>query len=245
VPADPWAILLRARAADRPSGLEWAAWLCDSWIDLHGTDPAVRAGLARLAGRRVVIVAMDRHAHRDSAARPLAAGYRLAERAVRLADRLGLPVLTLIDTPGAEPGPASESDGVATAIANTLSAMAGCRSPTVALCVGEGGSGGAMALGHTDRLLTLSGAVFSVIGPEAGSTILYRDPSHARQLSRVLRITAGDLRALGIVDGVLPESGPAAVEQVRTAVSAAIDGAVVGDRDRRTATATARVLRAA
>src|SRR5262249_12422222 len=115
----------------------------------------------------------------------------------------------------------------------------------VALCVGEGGSGGAMALGHADRLLTLSGAVFSVIGPEAGSMILYRDPAHARQLSRALRITAADLRALGVVDGALHESGPAVVERVRAAVSAALDGAVVGDRDRRTARATARALRAA
>ncbi|MDQ7908556.1 carboxyl transferase domain-containing protein [Phytohabitans sp. ZYX-F-186] len=242
VPAEPWWILARARHRSRPSGVEWAAWLCDSWVELHGADPAVRAGLARVGGERVVVVAMDRHAGGDGAARPRPAGYRLAQRAVRLADRIGCPVLTLIDTPGAEPGPTAESDGVAQEIAGTLVAMAACRTPTVALCVGEGGSGGAMALGHADRLLMLDGAAFSVIGPEAASAILYRDSSHARQLAADLRITAADLSTLGLVDGVVPESGPGTVATVRAAVLDALATARIGDRDRRTATATARAL---
>jgi acetyl-CoA carboxylase alpha subunit len=117
-------------------------------------------------------------------------------------------------------------------------AMAGCRTPTVALCVGEGGSGGAMALAHTDRLLILDGAVFTVIGPEAGSMILYRDPGRAPELAAALRITAGDLHGFGIVDAVLPED----VRTVRTAVCDALAGAEAGDRDRRTAAATTRML---
>ncbi|MEU4244547.1 carboxyl transferase domain-containing protein [Actinoplanes sp. NPDC026619] len=242
LPSDPWAVLSRARGRRRPSGLEWAAWLTESWVDLRGRDPAVRAGLASIGGLRTVVVAMDRHARGDGGARPDAAGFRLAQRAVRLADRLRLPVLTLVDTPGAEPGPAAESDGVAGEIAGTLLAMAGCRTPTVALCVGEGGSGGAMALAHTDRLLMLSGAVFSVIGPEAASMILYRDPGRAAELASAMRITAKDLHALGLIDGVVPESGPDAVRVVRDAVAQALAAATVGDRDRRTAAATVRAL---
>jgi acetyl-CoA carboxylase alpha subunit len=242
LPSEPWSVLVRARGRSRPSGLEWAAWLCESWVDLHGRDPAIRAGLATVGGQRVVVVAMDRHAWAGGGTRPGPAGYRLAQRAVRLADRLALPVLTLIDTPGAEPGPAAESDGVAAEIAGTLLAMAACRTPTVALCVGEGGSGGAMALAHVDRLLVLAGGVFSVIGPEAGSMILYRDAGHARELAGSLRITAIDLHGLGLVDDVVAESGPAVVADVRAAVLSALDAAVVGDRDRRTAAATSRAL---
>lgn len=242
VPGGAWALLTRARAAGRPSGLEWAAWLAQSWVDLHGRDPVIRAGLATLGGLRLVIVAMDRHARGDGAARPGADAFRLAQRAVRLADRLRLPVLTIVDTPGAEPGPAAEADGVAAEIAGTLLAMAACRTPTVSLCVGEGGSGGAMALAHTDRLLILSGAVFSVIGPEAGSMILYRDPGRAPELAAALRITAADLHALGIVDGIVPESAPDPVATARTAILDALSAAQVGDRDRRTAAVTARVL---
>lgn len=238
VPQDAWSVLGRARGRERPSGLEWAGWLTESWVDLHGRDPAIRAGLARIGGQRVVVVATDRHAHGDGGARPDAAGFRLAQRAVRLADRLRLPLLTLVDTPGAEPGPDAESDGVAGEIAATLLSMAGCRTPTVSLCVGEGGSGGAMALAHADRLLILDGAVFSVIGPEAGSMILYRDPGRARELAAALRITARDLHGLGIVDAVVAED----VKTVRTAVCDALAAAVVGDRDRRTAAATERAL---
>src|SRR5690606_17320671 len=100
-----WRTLLTARGRRRPSGLEWAAALCSSWVDLHGTDPVIRAGLATIGGRRAVVIAMDRHARADGAARPGPDGYRLAQRAVALADQLRLPILTLVDTPGAEPGP--------------------------------------------------------------------------------------------------------------------------------------------
>jgi acetyl-CoA carboxylase carboxyl transferase subunit beta len=242
VPEDAWAALLRARSGDRPSGLEWAAWLTDGWVEIRGADPAMRAGLAVIAGRRAVVVAMDRHAFGDAAARPRPGAFRLAQRAFALAQRLRLPVLTLVDTPGAEPGPEAEADGVAGEIARTLIAMAGLTVPTVALCVGEGGSGGAMALAHADRFLMLSGSVFSVIGPEAGAALLYRDSSLAPRLAKALRITAADLYPLGVVDAVLDESVGDVVGHVRAAVGEALATGEVGDRETRNDRLAARNL---
>lgn len=238
-PAREWDLLARARAPDRPSGLEWAAWLTDSWVELHGRDPAIRAGLATVGGGRVVVVAMDRHVRGDAAARPGPDAYRLAQRAIRLADRLGLPVLTLIDTPGADPAPDAERHGVAAELAGTLLALAELRTPSVALCVGEGASGGAMALGHADRLLVLAGAVFSVIGPAAGAAILYRDPTRAPELARDLQLTAPSLLRLAVVDEIVPERVPA----VAAAVAAALATAEVGARLTRPDQATQRALR--
>jgi acetyl-CoA carboxylase carboxyl transferase subunit beta len=238
-PADPYATLLAARDGERPSGLEWAAWLTDSWVELRGRDPSVRAALARIGGQRSVVIAMDRHAFGDGAAKQGPDAFRLAQRAIRLADRLGLPVLTLIDTPGADPSPGSEAGGVAGEIARTLLALAELRGPSVALCVGEGGSGGAMALAHADRLLILDGAVFSVIGPEAGAAVLYRDRTRAAELTRSFRLTSGELARLGIVDAVVPET----VAAVRQAVARALGEACPGDRLRRPDHATAATLR--
>lgn len=233
VPSDAWDAVLQARRISRPSGWDWAAWICDGWVDLHGTDPSVRAGLASIGGLRAVVVAMDRHAYGDAAARQRPAGYRLAQRALGLAARLGLPVLTLIDTPGADPGPQAEAEGVAGEIARTLLAMSDLPVPSVALCVGEGGSGGAMALAHADRLLMLSGAVFSVIAPEAGAAILYRDAAHAPALARSLRLTAGGLYALGAIDGLIEEAAPELARRVRGTIMEALIQARPGEREAR------------
>lgn len=238
VTGDAYDLLLRARDKARPSGLEWAAWLTDEWVELRGSDVSIRAALASIAGQRVVVIAMNRHAFGDAAAKPGPGAFRLAQRAIRLADRLGCPVVTLIDTPGADPSPGSEAAGLAGEIARTLLSMAELRGPSVALCVGEGGSGGAMALGHADRFLLLQGAVFSVIGPEAGATILYRDPARAAGLARTLRITAADLLRLGIIDAVVPEI----ITDVRQAVVRALDEARPGDRLARPRRATAAAL---
>ena len=231
-----WEEYGRARAHGRPSGLDWAALLCDSWVDLHGVDPTVRAGVAEFDGRSVVVVALDRYA---ADGRPVPAGFRLAQRAVALADRLRLPVLTLVDTPGAHPGPASEADGIAGEIARTFAALDAVSSPTVCVCVGEGGSGGALALGHTDRLLLLQHAVFSVIGPEGAAAILERDSGKAREVAERLKPTSRELLALGIVNEVVAET----VDAVRTAVSRALHDARPGDRLRRVDAATARWVR--
>ncbi len=230
-----WGEVLRARAAGRPTGIDRAARLCTSWLELRGGDAVVRAGLASAAGRRCVVVATDRY-HRDGRPRP--AGFRLVQRAVGLAGRLGLPVVTLVDTPGADPSPASEADGLAHEIARTFAAIAECPTPVVSVCVGEGGSGGALALSFADRLLMVEHAVFSVIGPEGAAAILERDPGMAAVVADRLRLTSADMAALGIVDEVIAE-GQTALD---AAVAGALDAAVVGERVTRFDRATARWL---
>jgi acetyl-CoA carboxylase carboxyl transferase subunit beta len=228
-----WGQVQLARAANRPSGIDWAALLCSSWTELRGLDPTVRAGLATLDGQRLVVVAQDRHA---GGGRPTPAGYRLAQRAIALAGRIGLPLLTLIDTPGADPGPEAEADGVAAEIARTFAAMDALPTSSVAVCVGEGGSGGALALAAADRLLIQRHAVFSVIAPEGAAAILERDATRAPEVAERLKLTAPDLLDLGIVDAVVGEvlDGDTilrALEQVEP-----------GDRRRRNDAATARWL---
>ncbi|MEW2622489.1 carboxyl transferase domain-containing protein [Streptomyces sp. NPDC048106] len=234
----PHELLRAARRSSRPSGLEWAAWLTDSWTELAGCDPALRAGLATVGERPVLVLAMDRFAgaHRHGAPGPGA--YRLAQRALELAGRLKLPVLSLVDTPGAFPGPASEAGGLAGEIARTLARFETLPTVSITLVVGEGGSGGAMALAHTDRLLMLEGAAFCVIGPELGAAILHRDATRAPGLATAFRITPADLVGLGVADAVLPES----VTGVRTAVLHALRRARVGERRTRPALVTAEAL---
>jgi len=233
----PWLEVLRARARSRPSGIDHAARLCDSWVDLHGPDPTVRAGLARIGRLRLVVIANDRHA---GTGRPGPAGFRLARRAATLAERLGLPILTLVDTPGAEPGPESEAGGIAHEIAETLATFTDIAVPTVSVCVGEGGSGGALALAVCDRLLMLEHAVFSVIGPEGAATILGRDAARAPDYAARLRLTASDVVALGVADAVVPEHDPRVLD---AAIVKALDAAAPGDRLRRLDAATARWVR--
>jgi acyl-CoA carboxylase subunit beta len=233
--SDAWIEVLRSRAVGRPSGIDRAARLCSSWVELRGTDPTVRAGLARVAGRRCVVVATDRYC---ASGRPTPAGFRLVQRAVGLAGRLGMPVVTLVDTPGADPSPEAEVDGVASEIARTLAALASCPTPTVSVCVGEGGSGGALALSYTDRLLMLEHATFSVIAPEGAAAILERDATRAAEVADRLRITSGDMLELGIVDEVIGEDQGA----LDDAVAQALQEASADERDRRWDAVTARWL---
>jgi acetyl-CoA carboxylase carboxyl transferase subunit beta len=231
-----WEEVQRARAPERRTGIDHAARLCSSWVELRCADPTVRSGLSSVAGRRAVVIALDRHA---GSGRPRPAGYRLARRAIALAGRLGLPLLTLVDTPGAEPGPEAESGGIALEIALTFAAMGELPTVSVALCVGEGGSGGALALAHADRLIMLDHAVFSVIAPEGAAAILARDAAQAPLLAERLRLTARDQVDLGIADAVVAEDDRA----VAQAVASALAEARPGDRLRRADAATARALR--
>ncbi|MBY4039229.1 acetyl-CoA carboxylase carboxyl transferase subunit beta [Rhodococcus fascians] len=231
------------RSKHRPSGLEWAALLTESWTEIKGSDPSMRAGLATVAGVRCVVVAMDRHARGNASARQTPAAFILAQRAVDLAARLALPVLTLIDTPGAEPSPGSEAAGIAREIARTLRSLDRLPTGSVALCVGEGGSGGAMALAHADRFLMLEHSVFSVIGPEAAAVILWRDSRRADEATRALRIDARSLLDLGVADAVLSSSTSAnALDQTKTAIAAALLEAKPGQRNIRIDNASHRWL---
>jgi acyl-CoA carboxylase subunit beta len=235
-PNDAWAAVEHVRSATRSSGWQWAAALCDSWVELKGLDPVLRAGIATLAGKRVIMIACDRHI---GAGRLTPKAYQLARRALKMADRLHLPFVSLIDTPGAEPGPDAERGGIAFEIAKTFVAQASLRVPSIALCVGEGGSGGALALGACDRLFLLPDSIFSVIGPEGAAVILGRDASRAPEFAKLLKITAPELLQLGAIDGVV--SGD--VETVRTQLLAALDHAQPGDRARRHDALTVRWLR--
>lgn len=211
-----WAEVARARRIGRPSGIDVAAALVDSWTELAGVDPTVRAGLATVDDRRLVVIAEDRYADHG---RPTPGGYALAQRAIALASRRGLPIVTLIDTPGAEPGSASEQGGIARAIAETFLALGEAPVPTVAVCVGEGGSGGALAFGVADRVLIQRHAVFSVIGVEGAAAILHRDPSRAPQVAEQLRLTSHDLVDLGLADRVVPDDVDRTVAAIRDALA--------------------------
>ena len=232
-----WLEVQRARARSRPSGIDHAARLCDSWVELRGVDPTVRAGLARIGSHRAVVIANDRHA---GTGRPGAAGFRLARRAMGLAERLRIPLLTLVDTPGAEPGPVAEAEGVAAEIAATSAALSEMSVPTVSLCVGEGGSGGALALAACDVALILEHAVFSVITPEGAAAILARDPAQAARYAADLRLTANEVVQLGVAHAVVGETDAGAID---AALIAALESARPGDGLRRFDRATARWVR--
>ncbi len=203
-----WETVELARHADRPSGRELLHLVFDDVVELHGDrvgqdDDSVVAAIARLAGRVVVVVAQERRS--ANGGRTRASGYRKAQRAFTLAERFSLPLITLVDTPGAATDAHAEASGITAAVAESLARLGRLRTQVVNVVVGEGGSGGALALSMGDRLLMLENAIFSVIGPEAASTILYRDADHARELAARLKLTAADLLRLRIVDRVLTE----------------------------------------
>ena len=237
-PKTAWAAVLAARDPACPSGDGWAAAVVDdeSWTPMRAMppDPCINAGIASIDGRRIVVVTMNR-------GRPRPEGFRLVQRAAQLAGRVGMPLVTFIDTPGADPGPASEAGGIAGEIARTFATLDALTTPSVAVCVGEGGSGGALAVAHCDRLLMLEHAIFSVIGPEGAAAILDRtdEPEAVARRAADLKLTSADLLELGVVDEVLRDDPRA----VRRAVIRALGDAVPGDRRRRPDAATGRWLR--
>src|SRR5579864_2421081 len=203
-----WETVELARHAGRPSGRRLVAGVFEHSVELHGDrvgedDDSIAAVVARLAGRAVVVVAQDRRS--SSGGKTRASGYRKAQRAFTLAERFKLPLITLVDTPGAATDAEAEASGITAAVAESLARLSRLRTQVINVVVGEGGSGGALALSTGDRLLMLENAIFSVIGPEAASTILYRDAAHARELAGHLKLTARDLVGLKLVDRIVPE----------------------------------------
>jgi acyl-CoA carboxylase subunit beta len=203
-----WETVELARHPDRPTGRNLAHRVFADFFELHGDrvgseDDSVMAGIGWLAGRVVVVVAQDRHS--ANAGRTQASGYRKAQRAFTLAERFALPLVTLVDTPGAATDTEAEASGITGAVAESLARLGRLRTVVVNVVVGEGGSGGALALSTGDRLLMMENAIFSVIGPEAASTILYRNADHAQELAARLKLTAADLHKLRLVDRIVPE----------------------------------------
>ncbi len=203
-----WARLQQVRDPGWPKGPAILDVLLEEAIELRGDrtgapdDEAVVVRAGRLRGTNQSVVAVGQNAVGDGRIRP--EGFRKAIRAIELGGRLRLPVLTLIDTRGADPLASSEASGVAVAIAGTFEAMLACPAPTLAVLTGEGGSGGALAMAIADRVLAWPSAVFSVIAPEGAAAILYRDTSRAPELAERMRIGVPDLIALGLVDAVIP-----------------------------------------
>ncbi|MFI7515801.1 acetyl-CoA carboxylase carboxyltransferase subunit alpha [Micromonospora echinofusca] len=227
---DAWETVRLARHPGRPTTLDYLETAFDGFVELHcdrlGADcPAVVGGLARLDGRPVMVVGHQKgHTTAELVGRNFGmaspAGHRKALRLMRLAARLGLPVVTLVDTPGADPGVRAEEQGQAAAIAENILALTVLPTPVVAVITGEGGSGGALALAVADRVLMLQHAVYSVISPEGCAAILWPDRGAAPQAARALRLTAPDLCRLGIVDDLVPEPAPAAHHDPQAAARA-------------------------
>jgi acetyl-CoA carboxylase carboxyl transferase subunit beta len=206
-PADRWALVQSIRDPRWPSGRAWLEALASRSFELHGDrtgidDPALVTALARVGSERVVVIAQDRHAG-DGLVTP--AGYRKALRALRIAARLNLPVLTIIDGPGAAVGRDADVHGIAYWLAECFAALLDHPTPVVALVVGQGSSGGAIALAAADRIFMLERSIFTVIAPEGAAAIISRDAARAAEWADALRLSAADALALGLVDGVVPE----------------------------------------
>jgi acetyl-CoA carboxylase carboxyl transferase subunit alpha len=215
-----WRRVQLARHLGRPRTLELLAEMADEVVELHGDrlfgdDPAIVAGFARLAERRIAFVGQQKGADTEENIRrnfgmPHPEGYRKAMRVMELAERFGLPLVTFVDVPGAHPGAESEERGIADAIARSVGLMSRLRTPIVAVITGEGGSGGALAIAVGDVVIALENAVYSVISPEGCAAILWRTPDEAATAALAMRMSAEDQAALGVVDIVVPEPGEGA-----------------------------------
>jgi len=210
-----WQRVQLARHPDRPFTLDYVLLICDDFLELHGDrcagdDPAIVGGIAMIDGLRLVLIGQQKgHDTKENLKRnfgmPNPEGYRKALRLMRLAEKFNLPVLTLIDTPGAYPGLEAEERGQAESIARNLLEMARLRTPIINVVIGEGASGGALGIGMGDRLLMMENTWFSVIAPESCSSILWKSWDYKEQAAEALRLTARDLVAAGIADAIIPE----------------------------------------
>jgi acetyl-CoA carboxylase carboxyl transferase subunit alpha len=213
--AAAWARVQLARHPQRPFTLDYVRLAFSDFLELHGDrvfgdDAAVVGGLATLGGRTVMVIGHQKGRdtrenvlRRFGMARP--SGQRKAARLMRHAEKFGIPLITLIDIPGADPSLVAEEGGQAFSIAENLLAMVRLRVPLISVIIGEGGSGGALALGLGDRVLMLENAVYSVASPEAAASILWKDGTRGPEAAEALKITALDLLGFGIVDAIVPE----------------------------------------
>lgn len=211
----PWQRVQVARHAERPHAQAYIDRLITDYTPLagdraFGDDAAIVGGMGRLQGRSIVVLGQQkgddtesRIKHNFGMARP--EGYRKAQRLMRLADRFKLPVLTLVDTPGAYPGIEAEARGQAEAIASSIETCLGLGVPLVSVVIGEGGSGGALAIASSDRVYMLENSVYSVITPEGCASILWRNNANAQDAAEAMKVTAADLKKLDVIDEVIPE----------------------------------------
>ena len=227
----PWQKVQLARHPDRPHGSDYIRELIAEFTPLagdrsFGEDRAILGGIGRFRGRSVVVLAHEkgtdtetRLKHNFGMAKP--EGYRKARRLMALAERFGLPLLTFVDTPGAYPGIDAEARGQAEAIARSIEACLQLTVPMIATIIGEGGSGGALALATGNRVLMMEHSVYSVISPEACASIIWRTAENAQDAAEALKLTAQDLLKLGVIDGIVPEPLGGAHRERQPAVAAA------------------------
>jgi len=217
-----WQRVQNARHPKRPHTLDYVERILTDFQEIHGDrlfgdDPAIVCGMGRLDGRHVVLVGEQKG--RDTKQRlyrnfgmPKPEGYRKALRVMQMASKFGRPIITFLDTPGAYHGMDAEERGQGEAIARNLREMSRLAVPVICVCIGEGGSGGALALGVGNRVFMLENAVYSVISPESCAAIIWRDATKADQAAAALRLTAEDLLQLGLIDGIIPEPAGGAHE---------------------------------
>jgi len=242
---DPMEQVQVARHPRRPYTLDYIDSVFTDWFELKGdrrfrNDEAIVGGWARLEGRSVMVIGHQKGRDmKDNLKRnfgmPHPEGYRKALRLMRMAEKFGKPVITLIDTPGAYPGFGAEERGQAEAIATNLREMARLRVPTISVVIGEGGSGGALALGVTDRILLLEHSVYSVISPEGCAAILWRSAEKRSEAARALRLTSSDLFKLGVADEVIDEPAGGAHADPKTTMASVAEAVVrhLNDLDKR------------
>ncbi|MDA8212781.1 MAG: acetyl-CoA carboxylase carboxyltransferase subunit alpha [Clostridia bacterium] len=210
-----WQRVMIARHSERPTVADYIKLIMDNFIELHGDrtfgdDPAIMGGIGKLAGRPVTVIGQVKgHDTKENLARNFGMshpeGYRKALRLMHQAEKFGRPVICFIDTPGAYCGITAEERGVGEAIARNLVEMMALKAPVIAVIIGEGGSGGALALGIGDRVLMLENAVYSVISPESFGAIIWKDSSRASEAAELLKLTARDLKGLEVIDEVIAE----------------------------------------
>jgi acetyl-CoA carboxylase carboxyl transferase subunit alpha len=212
---EPWQITQLARHPQRPYALDYVERLFSDWEELHGDrafsdDPAIVSGIARMDGRPVAVIGQQKG--RDAKERihrnfgmPMPEGYRKALRIMKMGEKFSMPVLTFIDTPGAFPGIGAEERNQSEAIARNLLEMSRLRTPIIATVIGEGGSGGALALGVADHVMMLELSIYSVISPEGCASILFKSAERARDAAEAMKITAKDLHGFGLIDEIVSE----------------------------------------
>ena len=207
-----WHSVQLARHTSRPTSLDYMARMLDNFVEIHGDkqysdDPAISCGIGQLGGQTIVVIGQNRSQDQVSGEvlRILPEGFRKCQRAVKIAKKFNLPIISLIDTPGANTSLEAENRGLAHSIATTMSLFADQKAPTIAVVIGEGGSGGALSLGIADRVIMLENAIFSAISPEEAANLIYRDKGRANEAAESLKLTAADCKALGIVDVIVSE----------------------------------------
>ncbi|MEN6327338.1 MAG: acetyl-CoA carboxylase carboxyltransferase subunit alpha [Syntrophomonas sp.] len=244
----PWEKILLVRNPDRPTTRDYLDFICDEWIELHGDrnyrdDRSVIGGIGFFEGQAVTVLGHQKGKNTNdnlihNFGMPHPEGYRKVERLLLQAEKFNRPVITIVDTPGAYPGIGAEERGQAWAISQVLMTLSRLRVPVISVVTGEGGSGGALALAVADRLLMLSNAVFSVVSAEACASILWKDLQRVEEMAEALKITAGDLYQLGIINEIVEEplggshaDFTATAEQLKSRIHAHLQELITKDRN--------------